>query len=119
MLREKWERAALQVVLCLKSVHQTALDNGDWSVSWMLTPLNDPISKAKFGGSMEELSQVTSYLRSMAELEKNTEKLRSASNWGGASGSTDQVEGGGKKDTKKKGKGKGKKSDEPKESEAS
>jgi hypothetical protein len=31
---------------------------------------------------MEELSQVTSYLRSMAELEKNTEKLRSASSWG-------------------------------------
>lgn len=117
MLREKWERAALQVVLCLKSVHQTALDNGDWSVSWMLTHLSDPISKAKFGGSMEELSQVTSYLRSMAELEKNTEKLRSASSWGGPSGSADQPEGGGKKDTKKKGKGKGKKSDEPKENE--
>lgn len=106
LLKEKWERASLQVVLCLKSIHQTALDGGDWSVSWLLTQLPDPINRMKFGGSPEELGHVTAYLKAMSELERHSEKLRNANNWGGSTGSGDQTEAGDKK-SKKKGKGKG------------
>ena len=118
MLKEKWERAALQVVLCLKSLHQTAVDGGDWSVGWLLCHLNDPLNKAKFGGSVEELGHVTSYLKSMAELQRNTEKLRNSSYAGNAASSTpENTETSYRKDTKKgKGKGKNKKSDETKDS---
>ena len=71
--------------------------------------LNDPLNKAKFGGSVEELGHVTSYLKSMAELERNTEKLRSSNNVGNATSSApENTETSCRKDTKK-GKGKGKK----------
>lgn len=75
LLRGKVEKACLQVVLCLRSIHQAALDQ-DWSVAWMICHLEDPFSKPKWGGDAEELGHITAYLKSMAELEKNTEKLR-------------------------------------------
>ena len=112
MLAEKWERAALQVVLSLKSIHQTALDNGDWQVGWMLSQLPDPLSKPKFGGSAEELGHVTAYLKSMAELEKNTEKLRSSMPW--TSQGSEGADADKEKKPKKKGKGKGKHQEEDK-----
>ena len=117
LLKEKWEQASLQVVLCLKSVHQTALDGGDWSVSWLLTQLPDPINRVKFGGSPEELGHVTAYLKAMSELERNTEKLRNANAWGGSTGSGDQGEMSDKKN-KKKGKGKGGRTSEEKTEKA-
>lgn len=77
LLKGKVEKACLQVVLCLRSIHQAALDQ-DWSVAWMICHLEDPFSKPKWGGDAEELGHITAYLKSMAELEKNTEKLRAA-----------------------------------------
>lgn len=49
---------------------------------------------------------MTAYLKAMSELERHSEKLRNANNWGGSTGSGDQTEAGDKK-SKKKGKGKG------------
>ena len=113
MLKQKWERAALQLVLNLKALHQTALDGGDWSVGWLLSHLPDPFNKQRFGGDAEELSHVTAYLKSMAELERNTERLRATMPW---NSQTSQGEGSEKesKKYKKKGKGKGAKPDEEK-----
>ncbi len=86
LLKGKTEKACLQVVLCLRSLHQAALDQ-DWSVAWMLCHLEDPFSKPKWGGDAEELGHIAAYLKSMAELEKNTERLRATS-----SGSADRVD---------------------------
>ena len=86
LLKGKTEKACLQVVLCLRALHQAALDQ-DWSVAWMLCHLEDPFSKPKWGGDAEELGHIAAYLKSMAELEKNTERLRSTS-----SGSADRVD---------------------------
>jgi hypothetical protein len=117
MVRGKMDRACLQTVLCLRSIHQAAIDQ-DWSVAWMVSHLEDVFSKPKWGGEINELANVTAYLRSMAELERSTEKLRSS-----ASASTDRLE---KSDDKaapskkpnKKGKGKGKSDKNEKDEEA-
>ncbi|CAK8988385.1 unnamed protein product [Durusdinium trenchii] len=107
MLAERWDRAALQTVLCLKSVHQAALDGGDWQVAWLLCHLPDPVQKVRFGGTVDELGQVTSYLKGIADLEKSADRLRQAS-WNSSATGWDQSETSSKKD-KKKGLGKGKK----------
>jgi hypothetical protein len=79
MLKGQMEKACLQQVLCLRAVHQTALDQGDWEVSWMITHLENPFSRPRWGGDEAELGKVAAYLRSMAELEKSTAKLRAQS----------------------------------------
>lgn len=78
LLQKKYERAGLQTMLGLRALHQTALDQGDWSLSWMLTHLPNVWDRKQWGGSAEELANVASYLRSMEELNKNAEKARSA-----------------------------------------
>ena len=113
MLKEKWEKAALQLVLNLKAIHQTALDGGDWSVGWMLTHLADPFTKQRFGGDPEELGHVTAYLKSMADLEKHSEKLRASMPWSGQTFNNKGSEAD-KKKKKPKGKGKGNKTEEEK-----
>lgn len=112
LLKGQVEKAALQTVLCLRSIHQAAID-GTWHIAWLLTHLPDPWTKPQWGGSAEELGYVTSYLKSMAELNKNAEKARFS-----AQGSADR----GESETAvppKKGKGKGKnrekEKDKPKE----
>lgn len=78
LLQKKYERASLQTMLGLRALHQTALDQGDWSLSWMLTHLPNVWDRKQWGGSAEELANVASYLRSMEELNKNAEKARNA-----------------------------------------
>lgn len=113
MLAEKWERATSQMVLNLKCVHQTVIDQGDFSVSWMLCQLPDVFSKQRFGGDAEELSHVTAYLKSMTDLEKNAEKIRSSMPWHQhQSAASEDVEK--EKKPKKKGKGKGKQHEDEK-----
>ena len=100
LLKGKTEKACLQLVLSLRAVHQAAIDQ-DWSVAWMITHLDDPFSRPRWGGDVTELANVTAYLRSMAELEKSTEKLRSQNGTSENSQSTDNP-------GRRKGKGKGK-----------
>ena len=102
------EKATLQTVLCLRSIHQAALDN-DWSIAWLLCHLPDPWTRRQWGGDPEDLGNVTAYLKSMAELNRNADRLRSASSW--QTGDSTDAPGGNKK---KKGKGKGKEKDEVK-----
>ena len=78
LLQKKYERAGLQTMLGLRALHQTALDQGDWSLSWLLTHLPNVWDRKQWGGSAEELANVASYLRSMEDLNKNAEKARNA-----------------------------------------
>jgi hypothetical protein len=108
LLKGQVEKAAMQTVLCLRSIHQAAID-GTWDIAWLLTHLPDPWTKPQWGGSAEELGYVTSYLKSMAELNKNAEKARFS-----AQGSADRGEGEAAVPPKK-GKGKGKSRDKEKD----
>eukprot|EP00434_Breviolum_minutum_P009896 symbB.v1.2.008720.t1/scaffold545.1/size189104/5 len=87
LLKKKYEQATLQTMLGLRAIHQTALDQGDWSLSWLLTHLPNVWDRKQWGGSAEELGNVAAYLRSMEELNKSAERARNA-HWA-ASGSTE------------------------------
>lgn len=76
LLRREPEKAALQTVLTMQSIHQASLDNGDWQIAWMLTHVEDPFQRRLFGGDAGALQHVTSYLRSMNELAKTTDNLK-------------------------------------------
>ena len=78
LLQKKYERATLQTMLGLRAIHQTALDQGDWSLSWLLTHLPNVWDRKQWGGSAEELGNVAAYLRSMEELNRSAEKARNA-----------------------------------------
>lgn len=107
LLQKKHEQATLQTMLGLRAVHQTAIDQGDWTLSWLLTHLPNVWDRKQWGGSAEELGNVAAYLKSMEELNKSAEKARSShQQWGGAS--SDWMEAAKKKKEKEKGKSKGK-----------
>lgn len=75
ILKEEYAQAGLQCVLNLQAAHQAALD-GSWDVAWMLTHIEEPFKAKQFGGDPASLQYVTSYLKSMRELARNTEALR-------------------------------------------
>ena len=49
LLKGQVEKAALQTVLCLRSIHQAAID-GTWDIAWLLTHLPDPWTKPRGEG---------------------------------------------------------------------
>ena len=69
-LKGNVEQAALLTTQSLRAVHQTVLDGGNWSVAWMLTGLQDPFVKRKFGGEEESLETIAAYMRASQELER-------------------------------------------------
>eukprot|EP00435_Cladocopium_sp_Y103_P074514 s171_g49.t1 len=115
LLKNQPEKAALQTVLCLRACHQAALDN-DWGIAWLLTHLPDPWSKKPWGGSPDQLGEVTAYLKSMSELSRNAEKVRlqSLAHYEPSEPSQSSKEARPKKDKKGKGKGKDREKDEEK-----
>eukprot|EP00435_Cladocopium_sp_Y103_P036462 s368_g9.t1 len=110
LLRREPEKAALQTVLTLQSIHQASLDNGDWQIAWMLTHVEDPFQRRLFGGDAGALQHVTSYLRSMNELAKTTDNLKKK-----GAGKGDSEDLGEKKEGKGRKKGKGKDNKEGKD----
>lgn len=86
MLKEEWHKATLQAVLVLQSMRQAALDSS-WEVAWLITHQPDPFKPRVFGGDADSLEHVTSYLKSMSELAKNTDLLRKK---GGSKGDQDE-----------------------------
>ena len=107
LLKEEYEKGALQCVLTLQAIHQASLDNGEWQVAWLLTHTEDPFQRKLFGGDPNSLQHVTSYLRSMNELAKTTENLRRK---GSGKGEAEELE-----KATPKGKGKGKLKDKEKD----
>ena len=108
LLKEEPHKAALQTVLALQAMHQAAID-GSWEVAWLLTHQEDPFRQRIFGGDPASLQHVTSYLRSMNDLAKNTESLRRK----GAGKGQDEEQVG--KDQNSKSRGKGQKGNKEKE----
>lgn len=85
LLKEEPEKAALQATLALQAMRQVAID-GTWDIGWLLTHVaEDPFKTRLFGGDPDSLQHVTAYLKSMNELAKSTQSLRSK-----GSGKTDQ-----------------------------
>ena len=87
LLKKDVEKGALQCVLNLQAYHQAMLDDGSWKVAWMLTHLTDPWKMRRFGGAEKDLELITSYVKSMDDLEKKTKNP-----WK-SDGKNDQAEG--------------------------
>ena len=75
-LENRHEEATLQVVLGLRAIHQASLDSGNWEIAWLLTHLEDPMQRRRFGGEESQLETVAAYLKSQQELEKRTRQAR-------------------------------------------
>lgn len=58
-----------------KSVHQCALDGGDWSSAVLLLTHEDPLSRSQFGGSQTELQEVLAYRKALQDLKKGAKDL--------------------------------------------
>lgn len=105
LLKEQYHKAALQTVLTLQAIHQAALDQ-TWDVAWLLTHQEDPFKQKVFGGGPSALQSVTTYLKSMNELARNTEALRKKGSGKGEDGETkkdpDRPKGRGKHKDKEK-----------------
>lgn len=75
MLRNGESQAATaQVVQNLKSKVQCILAGGDWTTAWLLTGLEDPLSKKEFAGSKQEMAVVSGYLKALADLKKRVKE---------------------------------------------
>ena len=48
-----------------RAVHQACLDQGDWSLAWLLTHQTNVWERRAWGGTAEELGNVAAYLKSM------------------------------------------------------
>ncbi|CAE7407977.1 unnamed protein product, partial [Symbiodinium sp. CCMP2592] len=90
-LKGNAEQAALLTTQSLRAVHQTALDGGNWNVAWMLTGLQDPFVKRKFGGEEESLETIAAYMRATQELERRA-KTWSLSQDSGAAPESEEPE---------------------------
>jgi hypothetical protein len=60
----------------MKAFMQTALDEGQWRHSWMLTTLVDPYARERFAGSEEEMEIVAAYHKVMDDLSDKTSLAR-------------------------------------------
>ena len=58
------------LVQLLKSLHQSAIDGGDWSNAGLLLPVEDPLAGDDFGGDPEELLVCHGYRSAVSELRK-------------------------------------------------
>lgn len=78
LLKGKTKLAGLQLVQLLRGVHQCSLDGGDWRTAWLLLHLPDPVERPRFGGEVQELEVVASYVKALNELERKNRALNSA-----------------------------------------
>eukprot|EP00929_Paragymnodinium_shiwhaense_P109643 TRINITY_DN7611_c0_g2_i2.p2 TRINITY_DN7611_c0_g2~~TRINITY_DN7611_c0_g2_i2.p2 ORF type:complete len:428 (-),score=116.78 TRINITY_DN7611_c0_g2_i2:726-1985(-) len=77
MEANKHVHARAYVIQCLKALHQTALDNGDWRHAALIVPTPDPLHRPAFGGDEQELSWIHAYHKSMKELKGSHKKDQS------------------------------------------
>ncbi len=74
VLKGRSELAALQLTQLLRATHQCCLDQGSWQTAWLLMDMVDPLERQKFGGEIQEIERVASYVRAMQDLEKRNKK---------------------------------------------
>ncbi len=56
------------LAMLLQSLHQTGIDNGDWTTSALLVPCEGPLNKPVFAASEYDLSDLFSYKKAVREL---------------------------------------------------
>ena len=56
--------------LCLlaQSMHQSCIDQGDWSTAVMILPTEDPLNRTPFGADERQLAEIYSYRKAIREL---------------------------------------------------
>ena len=59
-----------QVIQCYRAVCQAALDGGAWYQTWLLSGLEEPITRRKFATPSHQISIVSNYLKASQELTK-------------------------------------------------
>ena len=74
VLKGRSELAALQLTQLLRATHQCCLDQGSWQTAWLLMDMVDPLERQKFGGEIQEIEVVASYVRAMQDLERRNKK---------------------------------------------
>ncbi len=55
--------------MLLQSLHQVALDGGDWGSAALMLPTPDPLARQVFGGDEMMLSEIYSYKKAVRELQ--------------------------------------------------
>ena len=60
----------------MKSLHQVALDKGEWQIGGLLLLQPDPLALAEFGGEEREMEDVYRYRRSLRELKSRHQALQ-------------------------------------------
>ena len=76
------QAAAAQVIQNLKSKVQCVLQGGEWQTAWLLTGLQDPLTRKEFGGSREEMAIVSSYIKALHDLKKKVRENQAANTGG-------------------------------------
>jgi hypothetical protein len=74
LLEDRADEAALQAVLCLRTIRQVKIDWGSWRVGCLLSHLRDPTFPLKLAGADPELELISSYTEAVEELEKRTKR---------------------------------------------
>ena len=78
MLRNGESQPAMaQLVQNLKSKVQCILQQGDWSTAWLLTGIEDPLTKREFAGSKQEMAVVSAYVKALSDLKKKVKESTS------------------------------------------
>ena len=94
--------ARAQLVQNMKGVHQAVLDGTSWKNAWLLTGLNDPGQRRRFGGGEDELEICNNMLKVVEDLDRRVSQTRHTTDAKG-SGAAEAGE-----EDAPKGKGKGK-----------
>lgn len=68
--------AAAQLAQNMKSKIQSVIQQGDWSAAWLLTGINDPLSRKEWGGTKGEMAIVSEYMNSLAKLRKRVKEAK-------------------------------------------
>jgi hypothetical protein len=72
------DHSAALLALGMQSIHQCALENGDWTNSWLILPLEDPLARPVFGGSEEAMAEICQYRRALRDLKSKVDGKSSA-----------------------------------------
>ena len=79
-LKGKTMEAMLQMTQVLRSIHQCALGQGNWQTAWLITGMQDPLEKPRFGGEAQSLEVIAAYVKAMSDLEKKSTSSSSSRN---------------------------------------
>lgn len=70
--------AAAQLIQNMKSKLQCVLAGGDWETAWLLTGIQDPLTKKEWAGSREEMAIISGYVSSLHKLKKKMKEANQA-----------------------------------------